>query len=126
LACLSPEYGGNLPLPPLELLGEVFYTMTALVTTILTTMICFKLLLQRRRLASQSGALRANGKVYLSVVAILVESAAPYALCSWIWVVLSFTRSFALDWFDGVFIAASVCFLFTAPSVDANVVLDPG
>jgi hypothetical protein len=115
LACFSPEFGGNLPLPPVELLANVFYIATASVPTILTSMICFKLLLHRHRMSKQCSTLRDSSKVYLFLVAIIVESAAPYVVCSWIWVALTITDNPAIDWFQGVFTATSVCSFVTGP-----------
>jgi amino acid transporter len=127
LACLSPEFGGKLPLLPVEQLANVFYTLTASMTIILTSMICFKLLRHRRLMAHKSDAFRDHRSTYLSIVGILVESAVPYAACCWIWVVLSITNNPAVDWFDGVITAASVCCPCWDPSMyaDAVVVLSP-
>jgi hypothetical protein len=127
LACLSPEFGGKLPLLPVEQLANIFYTLTASMTIILTSMICYKLLRHRRLMAHKSGAFRDHRSTYLSIVGILVESAVPYAACCWIWVILSITNNPAVDWFDGVITAASVCCLCCVSSMyaDAAIVLSP-
>jgi hypothetical protein len=108
LACLSPEFGGNLPLLPIETLANSFYVLTASMTIMLTSIICFKLLRHKRQMSRQSGAFRDNSAVYLSIVGILVESAMFYSACCWIWVGLIITNNPAIDWFDGILTAASV------------------
>jgi hypothetical protein len=116
LVCFSPEFGGHLPLPPLNLLANVFYIATAAVPTILTPIICSKLLLHRHRMAKQSEVLRGNSTLYLSIVAVVVESAIPYVLCSWIWVALFITNNRAWVWFEGFLLATSVRFFCDWPS----------
>jgi hypothetical protein len=122
LVCLSSQFGGKLPFPPVGLLTDVFSAMTASVPIVFTSMICFMLLRHRRLMMRQGGALCDKSIPYLSIIAILVESAVPYAVCSWIWVVLSITSNPAIDWFNGVFTAASVSSLNSVPVISAKAV----
>jgi hypothetical protein len=86
-------------------------------TMVLTSMICYKLLGRKHKMARQSGAFRDNGVAYLSIVGILVESAVLYTAICWIWVGLSITNNPAIDWFDGILTAGSVRFKHLLVSV---------
>jgi hypothetical protein len=111
LACRSKEFGGTLPLAPLESLAMIFYSLTAAMSIVLTGMICLKLLRHNRQLSSIQPQLsqRCGTKVtYVSIVGILVESAAVYSAACFIFVILTATNSPAQSWFGGVISAASV------------------
>jgi hypothetical protein len=75
-------------------------------------------------MSKQCSTLRDNTKVYLSLVAIIVESAATYVVCSWIWVALFITNNPAIVWFTGILNAASVCSLRTAKSTSAHALIN--
>jgi hypothetical protein len=74
-------------------------------------MICFKLLRHKRRMDGHGRAYHDSGAAYISIISILVESAAVYAASCVIWAVLSFTGNPAGLWFNGVVASAAVCMI---------------
>jgi hypothetical protein len=94
----------------------VFYSLTAAMSIILTGMICVKLLSHKRQMVNPAKAFKDNGVTYITIVGVLIESAAVYSGTCLIYVILTATSSPAAAWFGGVLSAASVSepFLFNS------------
>jgi hypothetical protein len=87
LAPLSAEFGGRLRLPPVRALATAFYVLSATLNVLVTSVIVCSLV-------HRGGSLGA--------VQVLAESAALYAACSIVFVVLFQTRSPAQSWFGAL------------------------
>jgi hypothetical protein len=91
LVPLSTQFGGPLALPNVHTIATAFFSLTAALNALVSILIAAKLLYFRRLTA-----------MYVSIVAIIVESAALYATCSVVFVILDHVRSPAGFWFGAV------------------------
>jgi hypothetical protein len=109
LVCLSPDFGGTLPLPSMKLLATAFYSLAAGMSILLTSAISFKLLLYKRRMSNLTSGFRSShAPNVVGVVGILVESAVFYSGSCLIFVILDTVNSPSRGWFGGILSSASV------------------
>jgi hypothetical protein len=99
---LSNHFGGSLALPNVHVLTTAFFPLSAGLNVLVTILIAAKLLYFRHHV----------GK-YLTIIVVLVESAALYTTCSVVFVILDQIRSPAEFWFGAVVNCSAVCSSFT-------------
>jgi hypothetical protein len=108
LGCLSTQLDGSLHLAPLGTLATAFYSFAAGISILLTGAISLKLFLHKRQMAKQFIGKRTSDANYVSILGILMESAAFYSGSCLIFVILDVTGNPSSVWFSGVLSAASV------------------
>jgi hypothetical protein len=101
LVHFSTQFGGPLALPNVHNISTAYFCLTASLNVLVSILIAAKLLYFRRLSA-----------MYMSIVAIVVESAALYTTCSVIFVILDNVRSPAGFWFGAVVNCSAVRFPF--------------
>jgi hypothetical protein len=92
--------------------GLAFYSLSALLNVLITSMIATKLLLHRRRMTHNHVRMPGSADVYISTIGMLVESAAPYSVSLVVFVILRGTNNRNYAWFEGVMMAMSVRHLY--------------
>jgi hypothetical protein len=92
----------------MKTLGTAFYASTATISIVLTGAISLKLFLHKRQMAKHSTGHQTSDAYHMTIIGILVESAAFYSGSCLIFVILDATGSPSLTWFNGVFSAALV------------------
>jgi hypothetical protein len=91
LVPLTTQFGGPLALPNVHNIATAFFSLTASLNALVCALITGKLLYFRRLTA-----------MYVSIVAIIVESAAIYATCSIVFVIVDHVRPTVGFWFGAV------------------------
>jgi hypothetical protein len=97
LVPLSTQFGGTLPLPPVHALATAFHVLSAALNLITTAIITFTLLQQDGR-----GHKYGVSGDSITTVTILAESAAFYAACAVVFVVLFQVGSPMQSWFGAL------------------------
>jgi hypothetical protein len=103
LVPLSTQFGGPLALPNVHNLATAFFSLSAGLNALVSILIAAKLLYFWRLTA-----------MYVSIVAIIIESVALYTTCSVVFVILDHLRSPAGFWFGAVVNCSAVRALFKA------------